>query len=105
MARKQAEINAIDEEISTLLGKISMANQTVMEYINNRITELESQKKNISDEIASIIADGDNSELSEISNYLDKWDSLSVPDKITVVDCVIESIYATPEKLIIKWKI
>ena len=41
----------------------------------------------------------------ELSDYLSHWEELSISDKITVVDCFIERIVASKDRLEIKWKI
>ncbi|MBE6570597.1 MAG: recombinase family protein [Ruminococcaceae bacterium] len=97
-------IEAIDKEIASLLDKISAANDTVMEYINNRISALDAEKKDLYAQIVQL----DNSAkdaVEEITGYMEHWDELSISDKITVVDCLIESIHATKDSLDIKWKI
>lgn len=43
--------------------------------------------------------------LKQISDYMERWDEISLEDKMTVVDCVIESIHASKEKIKIIWKI
>ncbi len=97
-------ISEIDSDISALLNKMISANDTVMEYINNRITELDKEKKELYAQIVQLEVNRDNT-LEELSGYMSHWDELSISDKITVVDCLIESIHATKEKLDIKWKI
>lgn len=96
--------NAIDDEITSLLKKISSANETVMKYINDRIAELDAEKKELDTEIVSLESNRAN-DVGEISGYIKHWDELSVSDKITVVDCLIERITASKESIEIKWKI
>ena len=43
----KTQIEVIDQEIGSLLDKIPLANGTVMEYINNRITVLDTEKKEL----------------------------------------------------------
>lgn len=100
----KTRIDEIDAEISSLLEKISAANETVMQYINNRITELDAEKKELNTQIISL-DNNHNSYENEISGYLEHWDELTVSDKITVVDCLIERITASKESIEIKWKI
>ena len=97
-------IEAIDKEIASLLDKISAANDTVMEYINNRITALDAEKKDLYAQIVQLDNSGKDA-VEEITGYMEHWDDLSISDKITVVDCLIESIHATKDSLDIKWKI
>lgn len=97
-------IEAIDKEISLLLDKITAANETVMQYINNRVASLENEKKELYAEIARLDNEcGNNTE--EISGYMEHWEELTVSDKITVTDALIESIYASNNSIEIKWKI
>lgn len=101
---QKAKIEAIDKEISALLDKVPSANDTVMAYINRRVAEMDAQKKELYAQIArQDEACGD--AIGEISGYMEHWEELSVGDKITVVDCMIESIHASKEKIEIKWKI
>ncbi len=97
-------IEAIDKEISLLLDKITAANETVMQYINNRVASLEDEKEELYAEIARLDNEcGNNTE--EISGYMEHWEELTVSDKITVTDALIESIYASNNSIEIKWKI
>ncbi len=98
------QIDEIDNEIASLLDKITMANDTVMEYINTRISHLDTEKKNLCAQIVQLDKSFMDSE-GEITDYMEHWNELSVSDKITVVDALIESIHATKDSLDIKWKI
>ncbi len=98
------QIEAIDTEISSLLEKISAANDKVMQYINNRVAELDAEKKEINTQILSLDNNHKN-DVGEISGYLEHWYDLTVSDKITVVDCLIERITASKDSIEIKWKI
>ncbi len=104
VVKLKTRIEEIDKEISSLLEKISAANDTVMQYINNRISELDAEKKELGAEIVSLESNRTN-DVGEISGYFEHWDELSVSDKITVVDCLIERITASKESIEIKWKI
>lgn len=97
-------MDEIDREISSLLDKLSASSDTVMEYINDRISALDSEKKELYAQIVQMDNSG-NDTVGEISGYMDHWEELSISDKITVVDCLIESIHATKDTLDIKWKI
>ncbi len=93
----------IDKEISLLLDKVITANATVMEYINNRITALDSEKKKLWARITKL-PKSDHDPVGEIRNYMELWEILSVGDKIAVVDCLIERIDASKDSINIKWK-
>lgn len=100
----KAQVDTIDKEISALLSKIAAANDTVMQYINTRISELDKTKKELCAQIVHLEGSrqiGPN----ELSNYLDCWDEMTNSDKITVVDALIERVAVTESKIEIKWKI
>lgn len=100
----KTRIEAIDQEINSLLDKIPLANGAVMEYINNRVAVLDAEKKELYAEIVRL-TEGKGYSLEKITGYLDHWEKISMGDKLTVVDSLIESIYASQEKIKINWKI
>ncbi len=104
VVKQKSRINAIDREISLLLDKITAANETVMKYINNRIAELEAEKKELYLKITKRSNNSKNS-IEKISDYMAHWKELSIGDKIAVVDSLIESIHASKNRIEIKWKI
>ncbi len=104
IVKLKSKIEAIDKEISTLCDKIPLANETVMQYINTRIKELDKEKNELYAEITQL-QDSSRDDIGEISNYFKEWDNLTVTDKITVVDVLIDRITATKDSLEIKWKI
>ena len=99
-----ARIEQMDQEISTLLDRIADANSTVMSYINSRVAALDKEKKQLHAELLRL-SESDAGSLKQISDYMERWDEISLEDKMTVVDCVIESIHASKEKIKIIWKI
>ena len=102
--QRKTRIEAIDDEIASLLGKIASANEAVTQYINDRVAALDAEKRDLYLQIGQLdSARQDN--ISEISGYLEHWDELQIRDKLTVVDCFIDNIRATENSLEIKWKI
>lgn len=75
-----------------------------MQYINNRIAELDAEKKELYAQITQFDNDRKDN-IGEISGYMEHWNELSISDKITVVDSLIERINASEDSLEIKWKI
>ena len=94
----------ISKEIAALMDKVPMANESVMEYINDRVATLDAEKKELYAEIVQL-EESDTFNVNVITDYMSKWDEISMSDKITVVDCLIESIHASQEKIEIKWRI
>lgn len=101
----KGRIEAIEKEMSSLLDKVTSANETVMHYINGRISELDPEKKELKLQIEQLRKNRKDENIGAISGYLEHWDEMLISDKITVVDCLIERIYASKEKIEIKWKI
>lgn len=100
----KSEIEAIDKEISALLDKIAQANETVMQYINKRVAELDTQKKELYVQITQLNR-SDERCIDEIRDYMHHWDELTISDKITVVDALIERINVSNDQIEIRWKI
>lgn len=100
----KTRMEAIDQEIGSLLDKIPQANGPVMEYINGRVAALDAEKKELHAEVVQLTEGGDY-HLDKITGYLDNWEEIAMSDKLTVVDILIESIYASQEKIKINWKI
>jgi hypothetical protein len=98
------QINKLDQEIESLMDKISSANSTVMEYINKRVIALDDEKNKLYDEIIHL-QKNQNIGINEIENCMQFWDELSIDDKISVVDCLIVSISASKEAIEITWRI
>ena len=74
------------------------------DLINNRVAVLDAEKKELYAEIVRL-TEGTGYSLEKITGYLDNWEKISMGDKLTVVDSLIESIYASQEKIKINWKI
>lgn len=104
IAKINTQIEVIDNEIAALLSKIPSANDTVMSYINVKISEFDSKKKELSEQINHLYRNT-SSNFYVLKNYFKHWDELTISDKITVVDCLIERINATKDTIEIKWKI
>ncbi len=100
----KTRISDIETEITSLLDKVGQANATVMDYINRRIDDLDSEKKELYAQVVQFQEENSQG-LDAITGYMSQWDNISMEDKLTVVDSLIESIIATKNKLQINWKI
>ena len=103
LIKLKSRAEAVDKEIAGLMDKISAASPTVMEYINNRISALDEEKKCLYEEI--LLAQDTQSSVPEITGYMKHWNKLSIEDKMAVVDILIDHIAASPDGLEITWKI
>lgn len=102
--QRKTRIAEIDGEIDALLANMSQSNDILMRYINQKIVELDAEKKDLHKEILQL-TDTDKQSVDDISDYLEKWDEISMSDKITVVDSLVKRIIPSQEKVQIYWKI
>lgn len=100
----KSRIEQIDKEISALLDKIADANDTVMKYINQRVSELDEEKKTLYAECERISA-SERKDVGQLTNYMENWDEITMQDKLTVVDSLISKIVASEDNIDIFWKI
>ena len=101
----ESKILEIESEISVLMGKLLVANEVLTSYINQRILELDGQKRELLKQLSKCHSTQQNVDTNSIQDYLNKWDDLTLNDKRAVVDILIESIHATEKHVEIRWKI
>ena len=102
----QVELAHVDSEIEKLLDSLTGANNVLLSYVNVKIAELDGRKQELLAKIAELTVEAISPEqVSQISGYLDTWDSVSFDDKRRVVDLMITTIAATSDSLNITWKI
>lgn len=98
------ELTDIDAEINALISKIPSSNNTLIQYINQRISELDLKKKELCTHLMRVEAH-DTARTNKITGYMESWDTLTTADKMHIADSLIEMIYATEKHIKIKWKI
>ena len=102
----QVELAHVDGEIEKLVDSLTGANNVLLSYVNVKIAELDGRKQELVKRIADLTVEAISPEqVSQISGYLDTWDSVSFDDKRWVVDLMITTIAATSEAINITWKI
>ena len=102
----QVELAHVDGEIEKLVDSLTGANNVLLSYVNVKIAELDGRKQELLAKIAELTVEAISPEqVSQISGYLDTWDSVSFDDKRRVVDLMITTIAATSDSLNITWKI
>ena len=90
----------MDGEIEKLVDSLTGANNVLLSYVNVKIAELDGRKQELVKRIADLTVEAISPEqVSQISGYLDTWDSVSFDDKRRVVDLMITTIAATSENL------
>lgn len=101
----EMEIAEKDKEIGALLDKLVFANDALTSYINLRVQELDKSKRELLEKMLQISNSELNRSIEKITDYVDKWDALSITDKQKIVDILIKVIYIGDEEIEIEWNI
>lgn len=99
------QLKKIQDEIENLINKISMANENVMKYINEKVEQLEQQRYAIQNQLNAI----KNKNFEDISDdiiraTLTNWDNLSFDYKKLIARTFIEKVIVYDDKLDIVYK-
>jgi hypothetical protein len=82
------------------------ANPLLLQYANNRIEELDTERQKQLKLVTDLTANSvSSSQIESISGYLENWDEVSFDDKRRVVDTLISKIEVTSTERVIHWKI
>lgn len=101
----QMEIAEKDKEIQALLDKLLTANEALELYINQRVAALDERKRALEEKIMQLSCNPSHQDYEKLTNYVEKWDTLSIDDKQRVVDLLIKVIYLEDEEIEIEWNI
>lgn len=99
------ELTHTEKEISDLVAKVSMANDTLIKYINEQIEKLEEERQKIKTELLKYSQPVNTETMLAIHKHTENWENLTFEDKQTVVDTLIEVIYVANGKIHIKWRV
>lgn len=92
------QLSKIDNEIENLLYKVSGANDTLMNYINDKIDILNAEKNKL--EIEPLYNTN-----NKIYNINEKWSKMIFEDRQAVADILIKVITIADDKIEITWNI
>ena len=95
----------IGEEINDLLSKVGSANAILMKYINDKVSELDTERQTLQEEIISLTCTHTENKMGQITDHVKKWDNISFEDKQAVVDALIKVIKVANGNIEITWKI
>ena len=101
----KVRIAEIEKEIKSLLEKVSEANDTLMNYINQRIEELDKEKRSLQEKLVQTNTSQPSEKLDKITDFIEKWEDLSLDDKQRVADILIDKIEIDEDVIEIKWNI
>ena len=100
------KISKIDEDINSLMEKISLANDTLMQYINNKIDDLDQEKRALLEELQKENNRVD--DLGDINKVIEKainFSELEFEEKKEIAKLLINRIEITESKIAIRFKI
>lgn len=99
------KITDIENEINNLVCKISGANEILMKYINDKILELDNEKKQIYENILKLSGGVEKMDIKKIENYVSHWDETTFDDKRKIVDTLLKVIRISEGNIDIEWKV
>lgn len=90
----------IDEEISSIVERFVKANDTMTEYLNNKVDELEKRKSEIVGEILALTSQKPiEIDLEQIKEFTGNWENLDLETKKRIARLFIKRITYTDEEL------
>lgn len=90
----------IDKEIQDLLGQVSKANATLVQYIGQRIESLDTEKKELEKERNAIRAKcAELPDVALMDKALTSWDSLTFDEKKSIAQTFLEKIVVYNENI------
>ena len=102
---KKIRLTQIEEEIQELLSKVSGANGVLLKYIDEKISELDTEQKTLQEEIITANVTDTASGVKPITNHIETWETISFEDKQAVVDTLIKVIRISDGNIKIIWNI
>lgn len=105
VSKIKIRLTQIDEEINDLLSKIGSANNILMKYINDKVSELDTERQNLQEEMVTLTCSDTENHIGQITDHVKKWESISFEDKQAVVDALIKVIKVANGNIEITWKI
>ena len=100
-------IAQIDAEIETATAKAMEASGALIKYLSDKVTKLDEERSTCVSRLNELqaAAAANQCDVAEITNFISKWDDLTLQDKILVVDALIDKIMLSETEMTIKWKI
>lgn len=103
--KNKIRMSEIENEINDLLSKVVGANAVLMQYINERVESLDTERKKLQEENISLTCNQDKQNFDVISSHVQDWDNVSFEDKQSVVNALIKVIHIADGKIEIMWNI
>jgi len=95
----------LENEIDELLTKVTGANAILMDYINQKIEELDGQRKKLHQENITMALTARADKLNIVHEHVKRWAEISFEDKQSVVDTLIKVIRISNGEIAITWNL
>lgn len=102
---KKIRLTQIEKEIDELLLKLSGAGSVLMRYIDETITELDTERRSLLEETRAAPVTNSEGGQTRITNHVKAWETLSFEDRQAVVDTLIKVIKIADGNMEITWNI
>lgn len=101
------EKEKVSTEIDNVLKALTETTSAItMSYIEKKISELDTRKKQIEAEIESVKRKQENKEVpSQLGNVMSKWEQMSFDDKRAVILLLIDKILVYDDQIEIVWNV
>lgn len=84
---------------------MSGASGILMKYIDEKISQLDTERKALWEEIVAANVTGTEGRIKQITNHVKAWEALSFEDRQAVVDTLIKVIRIADGNIEITWNI
>ena len=95
----------IDKEIDDLVEKVSGASSVLMRYINEKVEQLDAERRALSEENLSMTVSHSPDTLNTIFNLVSSWEETSFEDKQKVLDTYVKVIKVANGNIEMAWNI
>lgn len=99
------KLTEINQEIDSLLIKVSEASSVLMNYINKKVEELDEEKQKLQEKMIALSTNQPAKDIDKITNHLEMWEKLGLEDKQRIADILIKVILIDEDTISIEWNI
>ena len=105
MNENKIRLAQIDKEIDDLVEKVSGANSVLMRYINEKVEQLDAERRTLSEENLSMTVSHSPDTLNAIFNHVSSWEETTFEDKQKVLDTFVKVIKIANGNIEMVWNI
>jgi site-specific DNA recombinase len=104
--RLKIKLFEIESQIENLINSLAKSNSILVNYVNEKISALDSEKKNLLDQMKEYTGKKQTEQkLNSIIKCIDSWGDSTLDQKKAVARYLIDKILIKDDEVIINWKI